>query len=223
MKSKLHPFTDEIARRYQDGATALALAQEYGVSKTTMRHFLKKICGIAMRPPNRGRKPRSPQEYEKEIVREYQAGDSMTLIASRHQIGYDAVRSIMRRYKATTGRRLRSPSIHVPTSEAQLGYLAALVDGEGTIRNFTHTGRRRIYVQVANTDRPLMEWLAQFGGTVHWHDRSAEPHYKTVGAWTVSQAIDAYHLLIAIEPYMIIKRPLAQQAIRDLREYWHFT
>jgi transposase len=223
MKSKLHPFTDEIVRRYQDGTTAEALAQEYGVGESTMRHFLKAICGIVMRPPNRGRKPQSPQEHEQEIVREYQAGDSMTLIASRHQIGYDAVRSIMRRYGATIGRRLHSPSIHLPTSEAQLGYIAALVDGEGCIRIFEDTIRHRVVVRIANTDRPLMEWLAQFGGTIHWYKRSTQPHWKTAGTWTVAQAIDAYHLLIAIEPYMIIKRSRAQEAIRYLREHWHFT
>jgi hypothetical protein len=78
-------------------------------------------------------------------------------------------------------------------------------------------------VRIANTDRPLIEWLAQFGGTVHWDDRSARPHWKTIGTWTASQAIDAYHLLIAIEPYMIVKRSRAQEAIRYLRERWHFS
>jgi hypothetical protein len=222
MKSKLHPFTDEIMHRYQDGVTAEQLAQDYGVGKSTMRYFLKTVCGITMRSPRRGSEPRYPQEHEEMIVREYQAGNNITLIASRHAMRYGNVQSILKRYGATTGRRLRAPSIQVPTSEAQLGYLAALVDGEGSIRNFTHTGRRRVLVRVVNTDRPLMEWLAQFGGTVHWHDRSAK-HWKIAGMWTVSQAIDVYHLLIAIEPYLIIKRSLAQQAIRDLREYWHFT
>jgi transposase-like protein len=222
MKSKLHPFTDEIMRRYQDGATAEQLAQEYGVGKSTMYYFLKVVCDMTMRPPRHGSEPRYPPEREEAIVREYQEGNSITLIASRHAIRYDTVRSILKRHNAITGRRLRSASLRVPTSEAQLGYIAALVDGEGSIRNFIHAGRRRILVRVVNTDRPLIEWLAQFGGTVHWGNHSAKPHYKAAGMWTVSQAIDVYHLLIAIEPYMIVKRSLAREAIRDLREHWHF-
>jgi hypothetical protein len=223
MKSKLHPFTDEIVRRYKDGATAETLAQDYSVGKTTMRSFLRKTCGITMRPPHRGSKPRYPQEREAAVVRDYQTGNSMTLIASQQGISYDAVRSIIERYDATTGRRLRSPSLHLPTSEAQLGYIAALVDGEGYIRIFEDAIRRRVMVRIANTDRPLIEWLAQFGGRTYWHERPAKLHHKADGTWVVAQAIDAYHLLIAIEPYMIVKRAKAQEAIAYLREQWHFT
>lgn len=225
MKSKLHPFTNEITHRYQDGATAEQLAQEYGVGKSTMRYFLKKVCGITMRPPRRGSEPRYSQEHEEMIVREYQAGDSATLIASRHAMTYENVRSILNRHNALTRRRLHSPSIRLPTSEAQLGYIAALVDGEGTIHisRRASSGRHPVYVAIANTDRALMEWLAQFGGIVRWYDRANKPHWKRAATWTVAKAIDAYHLLIAIEPYMIVKRNRAQEAIRFLRDQWHFT
>lgn len=223
MKSKLTPFTDEIIRRYQDGATAEELAHVYSVSESTIRYFLRTGCSTPLRPPHRGSYPRYSQEFEKTLVQEYQAGDTITLIASRHAIGYDAVRSILKRYNAITGRRLRSASLQIPTSEAQLGYLAALVDGEGCIRIFEDATRRRVIVRIANTDRPLIEWLAQFGGTTHWSDRTGKPHWKTSGTWTVAQAIDVYHLLIAIEPYMIVKRSRAQEAIRYLREHWQFT
>lgn len=223
MKSKLTPFTDEIIHRYQDGATAEELARAYDVGESTIRYFLRTVCSTPLRPPHRGSYPRHSQELEETVVQEYQAGDTITLIASRHTIGYDAVRSILKRHHAITGRRLRSASLQVPTSEAQLGYIAALVDGEGTIRNFEHTGRHRILVRIANTDRALMEWLSQFGGTIHWYEHPIKTHYKPGGTWTVSQAIDVYHLLIAIEPYMIVKRDKAQEAIRTVREHWQFS
>lgn len=223
MKSKLTPFTDEIICRYQDGATAEELAQAYSMGKSTIRYFLRTVCEIPLRPQHRGSNPRYSQELERVLVQEYQAGDNITLIASHHAIRYDTVRSILKRYKAITGRRLRSASLQVPTSAAQLGYIAALVDGEGCIRVSEDAVRHRVVIRIANTDRPLIEWLAQFGGTVHWYDRPTKPHRKTAGAWTVAQAIDAYHLLIAIEPYMIIKRSRAEEAIRYLREQWHFT
>ena len=121
MKSKLHPVTDEIIRRYLDGVTAEQLAQDYSVSKSTVCYFLKTVCGIAMRPPHRGSEPQHPQELEEMIVREYQAGDNITLLASRHAIRYSTVQSILKRHDARTGRRLRSASFHVPASEAQLG------------------------------------------------------------------------------------------------------
>jgi hypothetical protein len=113
--------------------------------------------------------------------------------------------------------------LHVPTNIADLGYLAALVDGEGSIRIADDATRHRVIVRVANTDRALIDWLAQFGGTVHWHERPDKPHYKPDGSWTMAQAIDAYRLLIAIEPYMIVKRAKAQEAKTYLRTHWRFT
>jgi hypothetical protein len=223
MQSRLLPFAKDIARRYQDGEIASALAQEYGVSTTNMRYFLKTICGIPLRPPNRGKKPQQPAGRERAIVRDYTSGHSMMHLAAKYGLAYSTVQSIIDRYGAATGRRLRSPSLRVPTNTAELGYLAALVDGEGCIRIFEDAIRHRVVVRIANTDRALMDWLAQFGGTIHWHKRPDKPHYKPGGSWTVAQAIDAYHLLVAIEPYMIIKRARAQEAIASLRARWHFT
>jgi len=223
MQSRLQPFAEDIVRRYQSGEIAAALAQEYGVSTTNMRYFLRVICGVPLRPPNRGKKPQQPPVQEQVIVRDYRSGYSMTHLAVKYGLAYSTVQSIINRYRVATGRRLRSPSLRVPTNTADRGYLAALVDGEGSIRISEDAIRHRVIVRVANTDRALMGWLAQFGGTVHWYERPDKPHYKPGGSWTVAQAIDAYRLLIAIEPYMIIKRAKAQEAITYLRTHWRFA
>jgi hypothetical protein len=209
-------------RRYQSGEIASAIAREYGVSTTAMRYFLRVVCEVPMRPPNRGKKPQQPRAREEAIVREYRSGHSMMHLAAQHKLAYDTVRSIIKRYGVVTGRRIRSPSLHLPSEIAQLGYLAALIDGEGCIRIFDSGRRRRVSVRVANTDHALMDWLTQFGGTIHWYEHPSHPHYKPGGSWTVAQAIDAYHLLMAVEPYMIVKRLRAQEAIAALRSRWHF-
>jgi hypothetical protein len=72
-------------------------------------------------------------------------------------------------------------------------------------------------VTIANTDVTLMEWLAQFGAHVHWDNKRRQPHYKRRAVWVVAQALDCFRLLVAIEPYLSVKRAKAQEAIDALR------
>jgi hypothetical protein len=188
-----------------------------------MGHFLKSICGVPMRPPNRGSRPACEAETERAVSALYDSGESANGIAGRLGLCHSHVVSILKRHGIYRRRRTRGPQLRLPDNEYQVGYIAGLLDGEGTIRQFSVRGREVVRVQIANTDRDLIAWLGSFGGAVNWDARDGrERANKPCAAWKVNRAIDCYRLLLLLEPHLIIKRTRAREAIRLLREKWGF-
>jgi hypothetical protein len=223
MASRLTPFADEITRRYRAGETALALAQAYGVAHSTMRYFLAIVCQVPMRPQRRGSAPSQEPATERAIVQAYRDGSSLMDIRRQYGLRYETVISILRRHGITRCRGTHMSTLTVPTDRARLGYIAGLVDGEGTISVLQRGSRRpRASVSISNTDTQLMEWLAQLGGHVYWERKAHARGYKRRAVWTVAQALGCSRLLVAIEPYLVIKRSKAQEALATLQARWGF-
>ncbi len=108
---------------------------------------------------------------------------------------------------------ITAQTITVPTNLLALGYLAGLVDGEGTIGTIAPTKRRgetaRIAVYNNNTD--VMAWLCRIvGGASRLSDRRGRvPGYT----WQIAAVRDVYVLCKALLPCLIIKRANAQSVI----------
>src|SRR4051794_20740972 len=60
--------------------------------------------------------------------------------------------------------RRRPCAIRIPTSEADLGYIAGLVDGEGSITIIRRKSNNKVCVSIVNTHRPVLEWLVETVG-----------------------------------------------------------
>ena len=97
-------------------------------------------------------------------------------------------------------------------SEAERGYLAGLIDGEGCLRLSKSRNRNgapvyHIQVDIANTSRALMDWLnTKLPGTVYGQDRQPR---RTIYHWKLSGNRRAITFLREIAPYLIIKRAQA--------------
>ena len=223
-QSRLLPFKDAIVAAYEGGQSSTALAATYHVPPNTVRHFLKRVCLVAMRPPHRGRDAVLTPEVERTIVSAYLAGDSANGISQRLSFPYSHVVSVLKRQKVHTHRRTRSPSFEIPTDIATLAYIAGLIDGEGSIRLVKQRDRRpAVYLQISNTDEQLMAWLTKIGGFVYWEKATTKNRrVKRCAAWRVAQAIDCYRLLVAILPFLIIKRAKAVKAVDVLQLRWGF-
>ena len=100
-------------------------------------------------------------------------------------------------------------------------YLAGLFDGEGSIcisrirPNFKNRDRNPRYfllIEIANTNRPILEWIAaSFGGRISLKSgrtSGARPCY----AWHASKAI-AEKFLHAVRPYAKIKSAQIEVAL----------
>lgn len=102
--------------------------------------------------------------------------------------------------------------------EIERAYLAGLIDGEGSIML---VGRNRangpmLRVNVSNTDRRLLDWLAErFGGTVRVMWRSQQevrPNERVCYSWQ-RDCRQCREVLEAALPYLISKREQARVAI----------
>lgn len=103
-------------------------------------------------------------------------------------------------------------SLKMPTSVAELAYLAGIFDGEGTVTVRTVKSREYGGVAVSNTDRALIKWLARFGGgvTVNRHPKTDT---QVCYSWYLSRSDDTIDFLEALLPFLIIKKERAQSKL----------
>ena len=106
------------------------------------------------------------------------------------------------------------------TGQTQRAYLAGIFDGEGNL----YAQRRqpasfpRWQLSVGNTDTNLMAWLAAFGGNVRLlgragHNKRTKDYY----CWRLTGAANVLRFLLAVRPWLIIKRLTADEAIKTIR------
>lgn len=91
---------------------------------------------------------------------------------------------------------------------AEAAYIAAMIDGEGTI---SVRGSRSVRIAVINTDEALIAFLCSFGGAAGVREQI--PNRRTCFAWTIGHRQDVRWLLSQVEPYMIVKRQKALDAL----------
>lgn len=103
----------------------------------------------------------------------------------------------------------------------EVGYIAGLVDGEGTIdirrhkKDYKFTADMQVpRLRVGNTNRQVIEWLsAKLGGTISIN-RSNEKHgHKRAYNYSLENAKTLRWLLPQIIPCLIIKRGKAQELL----------
>lgn len=117
---------------------------------------------------------------------------------------------------------LRRATVRIPTDAAKLGYLAGLLDGEGSIQiRSKHSGRSvACKIAIYSTTRGVMDWLlAEIGGVVLWDEaRMKRRGWKPIGAWCLYRARDVSAVLEAIAPLLIVKADLSVRAMKLFRD-----
>ena len=108
---------------------------------------------------------------------------------------------------------------------AQAGYIAGIVDGEGSINTYINRGVTKPQLNISNTDRNMLETvqiMIKGKGTIRESSRtgqvsktgpiSTKPCYRL---W-ITNYNDMRQVLEAIEPYLIIKKFKAQSVLQLL-------
>jgi hypothetical protein len=110
----------------------------------------------------------------------------------------------------------------MPNSD-DFAYLAAMIDGEGSISLYRHRQYKRNdwqyrpRVLVVNTHRGLVDSLQQrFGGSALLQAR--RPHTKHLYMWRVIGMEDIQRILTGCMPYMIVKRDRASLLLAFVEE-----
>jgi hypothetical protein len=107
------------------------------------------------------------------------------------------------------------------SDKAKYSYLAGIIDGEGCLtigagRKGTVTNYNSV-IMVVNTSEKLIKWLVHnFGGNYYKSGRSV-PNSKPAFIWRFLKHKDIELLLLAILPYLIIKREQALTLLEFVR------
>jgi hypothetical protein len=112
----------------------------------------------------------------------------------------------------------------LPTDPGEIGYLAGLLDGEGTLtvrRNGAGGKWKTHEVVIFNNDFRLMDWLAGMGGTIYRREnRATSLGRATQFAWQVRRQADVIVLLETLLPYLKIKRAKAISLLDSLKPHF---
>lgn len=112
--------------------------------------------------------------------------------------------------------------------QRSFAYLAGIIDGEGCItitvskyKDDTKPKQRGVHyvsrIQVTNTDRRLINWLvSNFGGNVHGNGRRKKG-WKESYKWLLTGHKVQESLLLAVLPYLILKREQALTVLEFIR------
>lgn len=102
--------------------------------------------------------------------------------------------------------------LRLPDDERELAYTAGLIDGEGTIR---HARNSYWQVRISMTDKEIIDWLSEMGGTVN---REHRPPRKPIYVWQLNAQGQVLTFLQEVLPYMKLcaKRDRARAAIEEL-------
>lgn len=225
-KHRKGPATPILIEEYQAGASTPQLARKYGMHHAAIQGRLKR-AGIKLRPA-RARALYDCAERTNEAVRLYtQEGLSMASIARRIGVSHSTVqRALAERGVATRPNGCRDATIHIPRSATDIAYMAGLFDGEGNLQiRGRNNGSVATKLAVYSTTPAAVEWVAKtFGGSVRWdHKRHEQRGWKPMGIWEIYRAQDVGRLLVAMMPYLIIKRAAARKALRHFREVLHLA
>lgn len=100
-----------------------------------------------------------------------------------------------------------------------VGYLAALLDGEGNI-TIADNGKGQLYprVTITNTNRELLVRAQQLigGGTIH-NQEHANPEQKTIYRLIITRKMEVYNLLGLLYPHLIEKQQEALEALKLIK------
>lgn len=99
----------------------------------------------------------------------------------------------------------------------ELGYIAGMLDGEGHIRLRYSNGQWSLETAIANTHRPVLDWIKKRIGGVVVSKAVKNPRAKPCWAWRASVRL-SLRLLQSVGPALKIKRRHAQLALLFYRK-----
>jgi hypothetical protein len=163
------------------------------------------------------------EEQIREIIDMYAKEHlSMTEIARQKKCDRHVLTRLFKRL-GIKPRNLCDITVKIPNDPVELGYLAGIFDGEGSIVFYKGRKRRSEYsylaVQITNTSKELMDWLtAKIGGRImpSSYRTRVSKNWSICYQWRLPRAKNQLIFLRAIYPYLKVKKEKAQRAISML-------
>jgi hypothetical protein len=112
-------------------------------------------------------------------------------------------------------RHVSAKALTLPEKESDLGYLAGLLDGPGSI-TWRDAERRFWRVRVSTSEREVIDFLLTVGGT--WSQRLPKDRSRFVYEWDLSRQEHVRDFLRAVAPCLKShdKQARAREAVRRI-------
>lgn len=153
---------------------------------------------------------------KEEVLEQYRKGVPLQELCAAFGVSKVLLHRMLRTWEVRpTGRMPRGQALTIPTDPAILGYIAGILDGEGSVTIVHQKCRMQpnVMISIASTTAELHEWLCATLGGRSFERRINHLGTKPVWYWQIGASRDVQALLQAILPYMIIKRAKAQEAL----------
>jgi|LSQX01.1.fsa_nt_gb hypothetical protein len=122
---------------------------------------------------------------------------------------------------------IRHPGLDTSSwCEADKGYIAGFLDGEGSIILYEDRAKPNPAILFPNTHKGVLEFLQSkltTGSLAITFREKRNPKWKDIYQLHIHGAKQVFDILVALEPYLIIKKEKARNAILLLKEKYNFT
>jgi hypothetical protein len=98
-----------------------------------------------------------------------------------------------------------------PLTEGEKGYIAGIIDGEGSLGIAKHSTRLTPYLEICNTKADFISWLRDkmgLGYITQYIPKKAS--YNNSYLFSLIRAEEIIQVLDAVEPYLVIKKKHAE-------------
>jgi hypothetical protein len=99
-------------------------------------------------------------------------------------------------------------------SDAELGWIAGIIDGEGSICLVKNT--RQVRISVGNTDKKMIDRLLFLCGGSCYARTHHNPKYKPCWTWVLFKQNQVLWLLNCIIPHLVTKKAKAMDGIQSM-------
>jgi len=218
MSDKIGNNRINIKREYLKGATSTELATQFSVTHQAILYTLNSL-GVPRRPARR-RALYDDTKKTKQIIELHLKGFSMPDIAQKYNVSEHTISLLLRQNKIKKHpKNMRTQTITMPTNPAILGYIAGMFDGEGNLQFRDKRSDHRVgcRVTIYSTTPGVADWFQRKmnGGKVIWDNARVARHgWKPMSSWCLYRAQDVAAFLVALYPFLIIKKDVAQKAIK---------
>jgi len=103
-------------------------------------------------------------------------------------------------------------------SQGEIGYIAGLIDGEGSIASsYAKNGKEIWETRLSSTTKPLIDWLANKVIYSRVHPiKARKANWKNYWTWCLSGNFKVKALLELVLPHLIVKKVLALECLEAI-------
>lgn len=111
-------------------------------------------------------------------------------------------------------------------NDLEIGYIAGILDGEGSISLKRQAGRRSLapFIQITNSSKVLMDWIKErVGGYIYPHScmyRDGSTNRRDAWVWQLRKKEDVAQFLNQIKPCLVIKQRHAELLLEFIKVHW---